>query len=423
MIGVIADDLTGAAELGAVGLRHGLRAEILILGSEFRLRATHGSRPAKAGTPNAPDLVCITTESRSLPPNKAASRAAAAARLLRNAGAEWIYKKTDSVLRGQVTAELEAIMKELRCPRTLLLPANPSLGRTIRDGRYFIRGKPINRTEFARDPEHPRRSANVLQLLSPSAVFPVSVLKLGESISETGIFIGEVSSSAHVTEWIALRAPDMLLAGGAETYGAALRATGLKPTKLAIAKSASPLGGELFVCGSASEACRDFVNRSRQRAVPVIGLPEELAWRNALPRVLKCAVAERINVALRTNGRAILHVGLPPIHERAVARRLTKHLAELAAEVLSDGKVGQVFAEGGATAAALLRQMGWAHMNVRCELAPGVATLEPVGGEVLWLTIKPGSYRWPASVMKPARGTRRKVSPARSGQQNPESVK
>src|SRR3974390_1311193 len=28
MIGVIADDLTGAAELGGVGLRHGLRAEV-----------------------------------------------------------------------------------------------------------------------------------------------------------------------------------------------------------------------------------------------------------------------------------------------------------------------------------------------------------------------------------------------------------
>ncbi len=32
MIGVIADDLTGAAELGAVGLRHGLQAEIIEAG-------------------------------------------------------------------------------------------------------------------------------------------------------------------------------------------------------------------------------------------------------------------------------------------------------------------------------------------------------------------------------------------------------
>src|ERR1035437_1401499 len=91
MIGVIADDLTGAAELGAIGLRHGLRAEIV-----------------RSGKPSgAADLVCVDTDSRACAPAEAAKRAAAAAKLLRAAGAKWIYKKVDSVLRGQVTAEVE----------------------------------------------------------------------------------------------------------------------------------------------------------------------------------------------------------------------------------------------------------------------------------------------------------------------------
>ena len=97
MIGVIADDLTGAAELGAVGLRHGLRAEIV-----------------RSGKPSGrADLVCVDTDSRSCEPAAAAKRAAAAAKMLRAAGAKWIYKKVDSVLRGQVTAEVEAVMKQL----------------------------------------------------------------------------------------------------------------------------------------------------------------------------------------------------------------------------------------------------------------------------------------------------------------------
>src|ERR1017187_6495349 len=115
MIGVIADDLTGAAELGAVGLRHGLRAEIV--------------RSGKPG--GAADLVCVDTDSRSCPPAEAAKRAAAAAKFLRGAGAKWIYKKVDSVLRGNVTAEVEAVMMQLDFNRALLLPANPSLGRII----------------------------------------------------------------------------------------------------------------------------------------------------------------------------------------------------------------------------------------------------------------------------------------------------
>jgi len=147
MTGVIADDLTGAAELGAVGLRHGLSAEIV----------RNGGRPGGA------DLVCIDTDSRSCTPLEAARRAAEAAKMLRVAGAKWIYKKLDSVLRGNVTSEVEAVMKQLNFNRALLLPANPSLGRIIRNGEYFVQGKPINRTEFARDPEYPRLSAQVLR--------------------------------------------------------------------------------------------------------------------------------------------------------------------------------------------------------------------------------------------------------------------
>ena len=109
MIGVIADDLTGAAELGAVGLRHGLRAEIV--------------RSGKPG--GAADLVCVDTDSRSCPPAEAAKRAAAAAKLLHGAGAKWIYKMVDSVLRGNVTAEVEAVMLQLDFNRALLLPAIP----------------------------------------------------------------------------------------------------------------------------------------------------------------------------------------------------------------------------------------------------------------------------------------------------------
>src|SRR6185369_4965941 len=124
MIGVIADDLTGAAELGAVGWRHGLNAEVIVSGE----------------ISESVDVVCVDTDSRSCRPEEAGRRAAMAAAKLRQAGARWIYKKVDSVLRGQVTAEVEAIMKELGVNRALLAPANPSLGRVIQEGRYFVRG-------------------------------------------------------------------------------------------------------------------------------------------------------------------------------------------------------------------------------------------------------------------------------------------
>ena len=47
----------------------------------------------------------------------------------------------------------------------MLIPANPSRGRCIANGRYFIHGTLLSETEFARDPEFPARSSDVLALL------------------------------------------------------------------------------------------------------------------------------------------------------------------------------------------------------------------------------------------------------------------
>ena len=56
MIGVIADDLSGAAEIGAVGLRYGLDAEIVACGDKC----------GRSG------LVCVDTDSRSCTATEAA---------------------------------------------------------------------------------------------------------------------------------------------------------------------------------------------------------------------------------------------------------------------------------------------------------------------------------------------------------------
>src|ERR1051326_6400221 len=152
MIGVIADDLTGAAELGGVGLRHGLKAEVII----------HGRCDSEA------DLICFDTDSRSCAAKEAARRAALATRKLRKAGARWIYKKVDSVLRGQVVAEVRAIQKALGLRAVLLVPANPGLGRVIRHGQYYVKGKLINQRSSAHYPGCPGFSGIFLKLLGLS---------------------------------------------------------------------------------------------------------------------------------------------------------------------------------------------------------------------------------------------------------------
>jgi D-threonate/D-erythronate kinase len=380
MIGVIADDLTGAAELGAVGLRHGRRAEIVVQG-----------RPSGKA-----DLVCVDTDSRSCPAEEAGRRAASAAILLGEAGAEWIYKKVDSVLRGQVTAEVEAIMRQLRFERTLLLPANPSLGRKIRNGRYFVRGRPIHKTEFARDPEHPRLSSKVLELLRPSTVTAMCVRTPGEALPAAGIIVGEAATAEDVQRWGLLRDARMLLAGGSEYFSALL--AGEKRKAFSPPAEISPNGAsrrELFVCGTTSLSSRKFIKAARARGVPVFSLPLELAWSGEFTPGALEVISQRVVAAFASATRVILNVGLPPVRLAPVARRLSDHLVQIAGLVLRRVETGQVYAEGGATAAELVRHMGWGRLSVLAEPAPGVATLAIEGNPHQLLTVKPGSYTWP----------------------------
>ena len=381
MIGVIADDLTGAAELGAVGLRHGLSAEVV----------ANGKPSGEA------DLVCVDTDSRSQSPEEASRRVTAAVKLLQQAGAEWIYKKVDSVLRGQVTAEIEAMMKQLGFERALLAPANPSLGRIIRDGKYFIRGKPIHRTEFVRDPEFPRTSARVLELLKTPQLFSIGVSTLRDALPEKGIVMAEASSPQDVRQWAERRVPGMVLAGGAEFFGALLAASGLvKSTPLLENSSASGVAREFFVSGSSTVVARKFATAARRGKTPVFSLPLELAWgANLLPEV-SAAIGQRIVSAFDSHPRVILTVGLPPVRNALVSQGLSGHVVQIAESALRRLEVGRVYADGGATAAELVWRMGWSRMKVLRELAPGVATLAVAGEKSILLTIKPGSYEWPA---------------------------
>jgi uncharacterized protein YgbK (DUF1537 family) len=380
MIGVIADDLTGAAELGAAGLRHGLRAEIVVAGEIGR----------------GVDLVCVDTDSRSCSSEEAGRRAAAAANQLAEAGAAWMYKKVDSLLRGRVLAEVSAILQLLRLQRAILAPANPSLGRVIRQGQYLVGGRLLSETEFARDPEYPRTSSSVLELVGPGGAFPVSVGDSKNQLQARGIVVAEVSSAEDLRQWAARADSETLRAGGAEFFAALLQEAGL--TVSARGELAQPQADhrQLFISGTTSESSRKFVNSARELGVPVFTLPSALAQGAAFSAEMARELAEPVVSALHTNPRVILAVGLPLISDSVIAKSLVGSLVEVAELVVRRSRVRELYVDGGATAAQLSRRLGWTRLNVLGELAPGVATLVAENDAELRLTIKPGSYSWPA---------------------------
>ncbi|QBI54776.1 four-carbon acid sugar kinase family protein [Streptomonospora litoralis] len=155
---VVADDLTGANATGARFARAGMR--VATVTPEQAPRAARDY-----------DAVVINLDSRHVPAEQAGDLVADAVEAVWPVGL--VVKRTDTTLRGNVGAELEAAWRAVRervaesVPvRALFVPAFPDSGRVTVDGVQLLDGVPLERTELALDPLNPMRTSVVGDILA-----------------------------------------------------------------------------------------------------------------------------------------------------------------------------------------------------------------------------------------------------------------
>jgi len=379
MIAVIADDLTGAAELAGVGLRFSLNTEV----------QTQLTPDPKA------DLIVVDVDTRSRTPKEAATKVEKVFKQLQKAAPEWIYKKVDSVMRGHILAELTALLTASNKQRALLVPANPSMGRTISNGRYFINGQPLNETDFATDPEYPPLSSDVLELLGPSESIPTCILQPSQPILANGIIVGEAQSNEDLLFWAAQLDDQTVPAGAADFFAAILEAKGLRPKPPEEQPEPPQSKTALFVCAAGSRHSHKAIEEAQSHGIPVAKMPLEL-FRNDEPtgKPLQQWTNNTIT-AFEKHPQVIVTVAQLIARNPELARKLRHHIAALVENVLNRIAIDQLFIEGGATASAIVRRLKWRCFRPCAELAPGVVRMRTKEKQNLYLTIKPGSYHWP----------------------------
>lgn len=355
MIVVIADDLSGAAELAGVASRHGLTAEV----------QTELSWETKA------DVVCVDTDTRALSPKNAARVVRAVAEGVVAAGPEWIFKKCDSVLRGSVLAEGRAVAWVAGKTRIVILSANPSRGRFVRNGNLFLAGVPLHETAFADDPGHPRTTSSVAEML-------------GSDLKE--VCTPDAESTADVTRCVAALDDDILPVGGADFFEALLRAR--VPNVFFRSEERAPrttAGDTLLVCGSAA-SWGDRRAEAMGLNLPVFALPYDVA-----------AAIE----TLRTTHQMVIGIGDGAATRGPSPAELVGKLSDAVVQILRETNVTCLLSEGGATTAAVMRAMGWTRLEAIKIPAFGVSTMRPVGATGPMFFIKPGSYPWPREIWPP----------------------
>lgn len=125
--------------------------------------------------PEDAEVWIINTGSRSLAPKDAASRVKKALQALKEFKVDYIYKKIDSTLRGNIGSELEASLAEMQLDSIPLCAAFPEMGRTTVDGVHYIGGKIITDTQYAKDTNTPVKEADINKLLASQMESPEKI--------------------------------------------------------------------------------------------------------------------------------------------------------------------------------------------------------------------------------------------------------
>lgn len=350
---MLADDLTGALDTGVFFARLG--ASVSIDGESGALRALN---------------------TRHLSPEDALSRTLAA---IESEESDYLYLKTDSLLRGHIGTGLEAAVKARGT--VFFAPAYPANGRTVKDGVAYLYGTRLTETEAAQDVRNPIKHDTIAEIIAEESALPVKYINPGEAPDADfhGVIVcgAETDAELDLAAKAALDAGIKAFAGCAGFARALSRALELDGKEEALTMTAGRL---LVVSASANPATLEQLTTARSLGIPGTWLYDgghsEEKLEEAVNKARRFAKGEPCSMLAaafsdlhcRKNNNTIKAMHLNP---EEGAELIVRETAQCAARVLSRA-AAMPFVIGGDTLKAFCEETGIVSLSPRASLAPGI---------------------------------------------------
>ena len=387
---IIADDFTGALDTGVQFAAHGIRTRVVV-------------DPDVDFAAQDSQVLVVDTETRHLPAAKAYEMVAGLTRRAVDAGVKYIYKKTDSALRGNIGAELAAVLEASGAGQLPFLPAFPQTGRITRGGVHYVDGVPVTESPFGRDPFEPVKYSVVTDLIAaqcslPAKSFP-ALAEADNMPQDKGILVFDAADAddllrtgqkllEHKTpakQRLSQNCLAVIVMAGCAGFGAVL------PELLGIAQaSARPLPELdprlLVVCGSVNPITLAQLDRAEENGFARL----RLTLRQKLePGYWQSAEGQddliRIEKMLAANPHCIIESndlgGNQPTAEYAkklgidletLRVRIAGSLGDLVGEIFTSPSLGTLLLTGGDTLLQCMNCIGVRELEPLCELEKGV---------------------------------------------------
>jgi uncharacterized protein YgbK (DUF1537 family) len=177
---IIADDLTGANDTGAILAKNGLKVGTLLDKSDL-------SKFEKF------DVLSITTNSRGMSANDAYNKVYDAVNLFENKENIFFSKRIDSTLRGNVGYEIDSIIDNLgNDTKAIVVASFPNSGRVSIGDFLLVNGVPLENTEVSKDPTSPVKTSRVTEIIKNQSKRKVGFISLDKVLKGSNIIKNEI---------------------------------------------------------------------------------------------------------------------------------------------------------------------------------------------------------------------------------------
>lgn len=366
----IADDLTGASDTGVQMRKRGIQTNIFF----------------KSAFDKQTGSFVIDTESRNMPSRYAYSHIEKLIAGIDFSPFDFVIKKVDSTLRGNIPEEIQAIDAHYKSELLIFMPALPDLGRTTINQIHYIYDQPLLNTEIANDPVKPIVTENIQTLLQTA--FPTETV---HTISITDLDTTNVDTLKAGRLWaidaktnqdmqniiqLALQTKKKILWVGS---------AGIADNLLSLLVPARPA---LALVGSISEVTKGQIDYAKEHNMTVIPIPihDILLHKNRQQYIQKitnslAAEADTIILSSATYDRSELDKTITSciklgIKKEDVNFTVQSILGDIARQGIRKQKIAGIFLTGGDTAIGFLDQLGCQTVEILDEVITGIPLMQ-----------------------------------------------
>jgi 3-dehydrotetronate 4-kinase len=396
LFGCIADDFTGGSDIASFFAKGGLSTIL------------YNGVPKGINAPQA-DVCVIALKTRTQDTEEAVSDSLKAINWLKEQGAQQFYVKYcstfDSTPEGNIGPICDAVMESLEVPYTILCPALPVNGRTVKDGCLYVNGVPLHESSMKDHPLTPMWDYDLVRLMNAQSKFPSVKLPSSLKKEDLGKFIENVKKETEASHFYIV--PDYEKDEDAEQlvelFGDLKLFTGGSGLADPLAKmfkknreadrfegSDSPA---LLLSGSCSETTRNQILEYQKSGGEsyFIDPMKLLSGKESVENIWNVIQSKDKSILVYSSDRPENVKRIQEQGKEAVAELLEKTTAELAALAVEAG-YHRIIVAGGETSGAVIKRLGFTGYHIGKSIAPGVPIMIPTEDTRIQIALKSGNF-------------------------------